>query len=238
LRRKDLSHTLTEETVKMAKWDLYVRSPRWLDVSGLPQKLSREVGPGAWVVLKKICEIDCDANLVPDWFSVASRDLSAWTGLRRSELRAALRALEKRDLLDVQELPSGWRLRVRTPIPVPATEEKIRERVRALGLNSKYARLRYRETDSADERFSRVLELYQSVFGTRISSHIVDELREVAENFEWPAIEEAFSEAREQKKTNFHSVVNQLYKEIYDEQVAENLRDAAGPPLPSGYELT
>jgi poly-D-alanine transfer protein DltD len=222
----------------MSKWDLYVRSPRWLEVSGLPQQLCREHGPAAWVVFKKICEIECEANLSPDWFSVRLDDLCAWTGLKKKELRQIVTQLQEDDLVDDQELEDGWRLRVRTPLAVPEPEAKIRERLRAMGIESTNVRLRYLENDTSADRFAKVLELYQSVFGARMTSQIADELREVAEIFEWPAIEEAFEEAREQKKTNFHWVLNRLYKEIYDEQVAENLRDASRSSLPSGYELT
>jgi hypothetical protein len=222
----------------MAKWDLYVRSPRWLEFSGLPQKLSREHGSVAWVVFKKLCEIECESNLVPDWFSVSRANLSGSTGLGRQDVARTVAVLEKEGLVEAQKVGEGWRVRIRTPLPVPRGEAVIRDKLRACGIDSIHVRLRYLGNDTSADRFAKVLELYESVFGARVTSQVVDELREIAEDFELPAIEEAFEEAREQKKTNFYWVLNRLYKEIYDEQVAENLRDASRPSLPSRYELT
>lgn len=222
----------------MGKWDIYVHSPRWLELSGLPQKICRENGPAAWIVFKKLTEIECEANLLPDWFSASASDLSTRTGIGEKELDQALTYLQREDLVEIQKMEGGWRVRIQTPLPVPDPEAKIRERLQIGGVDPASIRLRYLEDDTSQDRFNKVLELYQSVFGTRMTSQIADELREIAENFEWPAIEEAFEEAREHKKTNFYSVLNQLYKELHDEQVAENLRDASRPSLPPGYELT
>lgn len=222
----------------MAKRDLYVRLPRWLEVSGLPEKLCREHGSAAWLVFRKLCEIDCEANLVPDWFSVTLPDLVTWTGLDRKSISAVLACIQAEHLAETQKIGDGWRVRIQVPLPVPREESAIRAKLRAMGLNAPGIRLRYLRDEGSEDRFVKVLELYQGVFGTRMTSQLADELREIAETFEWPVIEEAFADAREHKRTNFYSVWHRLYKEVHDERVAEDIGDASRPSLPSGYELT
>jgi hypothetical protein len=219
-------------------WVFFNLSPLWIEESGLPELLCSKSGPEAWGVFRRLTEADCAANLLPDWFSVSRENLARWSGLPEETLCQVLKALSEAGLIHVQEFGTAFRIRIETPLGFPVSPETLKTRLRKRGIRSDRVQLRYTESRKPEERFDQVLELYQTVFGARVNPQIVEDLRELAVTFEWSAIEEAFEEARHRKNYTLHGVMHHLYREAFDESLAENIRDADPDTLPGGYEFT
>ena len=89
---------------------LYSYSPRWLDESGLPAELNRNIGPGAWEVFRRLTELDVVENLFPDWFSVQLDSLAERSGLALDAVEEHMRQLSKQGYILLREGAGreGW----------------------------------------------------------------------------------------------------------------------------------
>jgi len=239
LRPDDLSPIFSNKgTVAMTRWDLFVFSPSWVEESGLPEEISRKGGPEAWTLFKKLLEIDSERSLVPDWFSAEFDELSRWTGIPRKSLPAKLDLLNKMGKITTQVMEDFCRIRIAVPLEVPEDIETIRRRLRRRGIAAEHLRLRYLDGSDPEERYGEVLALYQNVYGARMNSQIAEDLRTIAETFEWPAVEETFRMAGEHKNWTLTGIINHLYKELQHGSAEAYFGDTDDTSLPSGYEFT
>jgi hypothetical protein len=222
----------------MTRWDLFVFSPSWVEESGLPEEISRKGGPEAWTLFRKLLEIDSERSLIPDWFSVNFDDLSRWTGVPREKILTILNLLGKMGKIVTQAMEESSRIRISVPLEVPEDIETIRRRLRRRGIAAENLKLRYMDESDPEKRYGEVLTLYQSVYGARMNGQIADDLRTIAETFEWPAVEEAFRTAGEHKNWTLTGIINHLYKELQHGSAEAHFGDTDDTSLPSGYEFT
>ncbi len=222
----------------MIRWELFVYCPSWVEESGLPEEISRKGGPETWTVFKKLLEIDCQRSLVPDWFSVDFVELSRWTGVPKDRIPAILRLLTKTGRIVTQVIDDFSRVRISVPLETPKDTESIRRRLRRRGIAAEHLRLRYLDGSDPEERYGEVLALYQSVYGARMNVQIAEDLRIIAETFEWPAVEEAFRMASEHRNWTLTGIINHLYKELRHGSAETCFGDTDDTSLPSGYEFT
>jgi len=179
---------------------LWLTCPRWIQESGIPQRLAGEIGLDGWVVFRKLIELDCDANLTPDWFAVRAEDISNWTGIRPERIDSLLDRLEdgewieciNRDL-DVQNV------QIANPLPLEVDEVAIRQKLVGEGVSGGRFILRYLDNLALLEKVERVIYFYQMLFGAKFSPRIVEDLEEIANNYPQEIIYQLFQEAYQKK---------------------------------------
>lgn len=98
-----------------------IKSPKWLEYSGLPKQLNDDIGPEAWPVLKKLIEIDFEKGddeerRIP--LDVA--DLSERTGYSASVIGDTLNNLADHRLLSISRQRGGAQhVEILTPLRTP-----------------------------------------------------------------------------------------------------------------------
>lgn len=174
---------------------LWVSFPRWIELSGLPQWLNREVDPLAWLVFRKLVELECDANLTPDWFSVSMTQLSELSGISVDGLLNILTKLEHGGWIDQANTEQEVRqLKIASPLWIPKTEDEIRTEIG--GGNFIF---RYMDDLGALTQVEKVIFLYQMLFGARFTPRIVEDLEEIANTYPMGVIYDTFKEAYHKK---------------------------------------
>jgi len=171
------------------------RFPRWIEESGLPEQLSQEAGPEAWNVFRTLLQIESESNLIPGWASVAPEDLARWTGLGRDRVLATLDRLRRHGLIDLRDAAHVLSFRIRDPLPVPAAEPEIRERLARRVSAPPGMYLRYLTPLDGENRVQRVVHLYQCCFGVSFSPRIAEDLERIAIAYDMGTIVEVFEEA-------------------------------------------
>ena len=188
----------------LEKDPVWIQFPRWIEESGLPEKLSQDHGPEGWILFRKLVEIDCEMNMTPDWFSFSLGDLSRWTGISLSKTELTLYHLEQGERIDRRNI--GLEIEeavIEIPLDIPQPEDEIRNKL--AGPKSKGGRflLRYQENIREMEKVEKVVYLYQMLFGPKFSAKIVQDLEEIANLYDMGVIHEAFSEAFQRKIKSF-----------------------------------
>ena len=74
-------------------------SAEWLELAGLPVELNAKVRSGAWVVFKKIVELDCGRNRDPGAVEISLDELGERCGLDWEKIARIIEALRKRKVL-------------------------------------------------------------------------------------------------------------------------------------------
>ncbi len=98
-----------------------IKSPKWLEYSGLPQQLNDEIGPEAWPLLKKLVEIDFEKEDEEDRrIPLDTEDLSERTGYPGRIVEETLEKLADRHLLVISKQRGGSRhIEILTPLRTP-----------------------------------------------------------------------------------------------------------------------
>ncbi len=98
-----------------------IKSPKWLEYSGLPKQLNDEIGPEAWPLLKKLVEIDFEKEDEEDRrIPLDTEDLSERTGYPIGTVEETLEHLADRHLLTITKQRGGSRLiEILTPLRTP-----------------------------------------------------------------------------------------------------------------------
>lgn len=208
---------------------VYLYCPRWLEESGLPEVLNRQIAPGAWSVFKRLAEADVEANLLPDWFSIVPADLAAWTGIEMSEVESILQGLEAGGYINRKAVVAGaesCRIRIAPTLPLPLSQEEIQKRLKEHGWRLERLHWRYLEPPRLRKPEKKVLHLYQQYFGmTRMNDRIAADLVEMARTFDYNEIKEAFEEARQREIKTLNWIVCRLYRGMEDdEQIPKSRR--------------
>jgi hypothetical protein len=70
--------------------------PRWLEYSGLPALVNKELGAYSWPILKQLIELDCRYNRKePGWYDVSQDEISDMLGISTKTVYRYLKALHK-----------------------------------------------------------------------------------------------------------------------------------------------
>lgn len=218
----------------------YLRFPRWIELSGLPRQLARELGVEAWVVFRRLVEEDLAQNLFPDWVDFRASRIASVCGISEESTQALLTRLSERGLLRVRNLGDStpyYQYRVAQPLPVPRSREELVEALRAEGLPDRAELWRYWENPEGESKYERIVRLYESTCGLKISGRIVEELVELAETCPLSHLEEAFAAAREEGVTTLGWIRKYLKRLKKHERVQEAWGRPGGLELPEGYTV-
>ncbi len=175
-------------------------SPLWIDHSGLPAWLNAEVRAGAWVVFKKIVELDCAANAIPDIVEVKPVELAEWTGLSADVVMKILAKLRQKRLIGACLSASPEEsalLQIEIPLKTPVSAAEVCRQDGALfhpGMRLRYA-YPIEEPPGDEVRLQQVVDLYFNNISMRINSFVLDELRLVARRFSLDSIRTVFGRA-------------------------------------------
>lgn len=175
---------------------LWLNAPRWLQESGIPQILVQKIGLDGWITFRKLIELDCDANLTPDWFAVRIEDISRWTGVESTRIAEILDRLEDGGWIERADRDlDPQNVRIACPLPIEIDENSVRQKLTGKGTSSGRFILRYLEDLSQLEKVERVIYFYQMLFGAKFSPRIVEDLEEIANLYPMDIIYQLFQEA-------------------------------------------
>lgn len=98
-----------------------IKSPKWLEYSGLPRQLNDEIGPEAWPVFKKLIEIDFEkGDEEARHISLDLDELSDRVGYDVETVEAVLQALaQRRQLILGRDRKQGRYCEIVTPLRTP-----------------------------------------------------------------------------------------------------------------------
>jgi len=197
------------------------QTPRWIDYSGLPQKINQEISPLAWLILKRLMELDALANSEPDVFSEPLHRLSQTLGLQMDEIRVTLLSLKEQGYMECylpeMELEPAF-FRIVVPLPTPVSPLNIPLEEGGLQGSAEPIRLRYYtipQPEGNENKFKQILHFYFDVCGLKLNSLILDDLKELERQFDLDKIKSAFEKAKKNKARSLRPVFAILYgKEI------------------------
>ncbi|MBN2328601.1 MAG: hypothetical protein JXR73_15775 [Candidatus Omnitrophica bacterium] len=179
---------------------LWIHFPRWIQESGVPQRLADQIGLDAWILFRKLIELDCDANLTPDWLPVSIDDLARWTAVDPGRILLILDRLEESRWIERTNRECEIQnLRISCPLPIEIDEQQIRRQITSHGASGGRFILRYMEDLAFMEKIERVIYLYQMLFGAKFSPRIVEDLEEIANSHPMEVIYQQFQEAFQKK---------------------------------------
>ena len=191
----------------------------WLEYSGLPEMLNKEIRMGAWSVFKKIVEIDCLHNHHPDTFEISLADLSMMVGMDARAIRSVITRLRRKKLLvcfvpDSAEEQGLFRINV--PLPTPRSAREVKRLFAAMFPPGKdffrYADQHVTETTGDDPELQELVDIYLNTVGIRINIFILDELRLLKERFDMSRLRDVFSQARERGIKNLRWIGRKLLR--------------------------
>lgn len=196
-----------------ARDPLWLCFPRWLEESGIPERIAAQSGPEGWLLFHKLVEIDCDINLTPDWFPFRPADLARWTGIAAPRVEILLKQLERE--MWIERSDTAWEIqkaRIPTPLPVFLPEEELRRRVSGEAALGGRCFFRYLHDVAGLEKVERVIYLYQMLFGARFSPRIVEDLEEIANSSPMEVIHDLFTEAYQKKVKSLAWIKTRLHR--------------------------
>lgn len=176
----------------------YLLFPKWLEESGLPERLEQELGSGAWTLFKRLVEADVEHNAWPDWFAASPGGLARWTGLPLARTRELIGALVEGGYLKKRVLhvaQDEYRLAVAMPLPGVDRPEAIAARLQARGQDPARALWRYHQAEQREDAFARVQTWYHETFGLALNPAVVQDLAELAQRYAPGLLREAFQAA-------------------------------------------
>jgi hypothetical protein len=196
---------------------VWVLFPRWIEESGLPEALLQSMGCEAWLIFRKLVELDCEQNLTPDWFSFKIPDLQRWTGCEPGTIETMLIKLEEQSLIQRNNLDfESQGAKIVSPLVTPINEAVIRKTLAGSHVKGGRFILRYSEDISQFEQIDKVMYLYQMLFGPKFSPKIVQSLEEIANTYDMGVIFDTFSEAFQSQKKSLAWIKTHL--RAFDEQ--------------------
>lgn len=196
---------------------IFNQSPRWLDYSGLPQKLNQEISSIAWSIFKRLMELDALANSEPDVFSEPLDRLSQTLGLQTDEIRVTLLSLKERGYIECYlpetDLEPAF-FKIVVPLATPVSPLNIPLEEGGLQSSAEPVRLRYYaipQLDGNENKFKQILHFYFDLCGLKLNSLILDDLKELERQFDLDKIKSAFEKAKKNKARSLRPVFAVLY---------------------------
>ncbi len=180
----------------------------WLELCGLPLSITQTAkNPAAWMIFRKIVELDCEAHpSSPGEVETSVAELADRAGVTPDTLHKMIKPLRKMKLLKCF-LPDNDDDTAIFKIACPLPVETSRDDIMAILQQAKGTaplKLRYlddtdgKETgdEATDKTLREVVDMYLNVVGTRINVFVVDELRLLAGRYPIGAIRKAFAAAK------------------------------------------
>jgi len=194
-------------------------SPLWIEYSGLPAGLNEEIRSGAWVVFKKLLELDCQQNAIPDIIEAAPEEIAVWTGLKSETVVRILNKLRQKKYMaaSMGEHPAEPSLfQIQVPLRTPRKAvDVLKESGKAFfrpGMKLRYA-FPITEAPGDEVRMQQVVDLYFNNIGMKMNSFILDELRLIGRRFTLESIRKVFGRAALNDVRELGWAVRELIKE-------------------------
>ena len=206
---------------------LMINFPRWLEYSGLPQKIAEQIGVDGWLTFKKLIELDCLINPQPDLFNESIARIAQITGIKPSQIRCILETL--RDLQYIEcYIPETDAepvyLKIKVPVKTPIDPVEIPFADGGLKGANKLVLLRYQlQPESViqedESKFTQILHWYFDLCGMKMNNLILDELKELATNFALDKIKSAFQKAKQNNVRSLNYIFKQLYTPLKEKRL-------------------
>ncbi len=229
------THSALDERDHNNSW---IRFPAWIEHSGLPVFLFEKCkSPQAWVVFKKIVELDCALNRDPGTVEISIDTLAGRLGMDAKKTRQALTKLRKGGVLrsflpDNDEEEALFQVVV--PLPTPTSWEEVRRMEPDLfGLSDdafRYARpveaAAAENNDDHDSKLREVVSLYLDNVSMKMNAFILDELRLINRRFDLPLVRKVFARARKKEIQTLGWILREIRREqdILDRAAEERRR--------------
>lgn len=190
----------------------------WLEWSGLPLELNK-VRAGAWMVFKKIVELDCRAHQAPGTVEVSLAELAERCGLEPEVAARILEALNKKKYLlcfipDHIEEPAL--IEIRMPLKVPRSPEAIAPRIPDPALRD-VTSWRYTgekvENETDVKKIQEVVDLYLNLLSQKMNVFIFDQLEIVARRFTIEEIRHTMERAARHELRTIGWVLKELVRD-------------------------
>ncbi len=211
--------------------------PLWLELSGLPDLLNEKAKGGhAWLVFRKIVELDLAANPVrPGTLEVKPAEIARRCGLEPKRVPSAVKLMRKAGVLraflpDHEEEPALFQ--IITPIPTPQSCDEVRAKFPEYFFEGDWPP-RYSQpiADEAEDdpekegsKTKAVVELYFNVFSMKMNSIILDQLRLIAHRYELELIRKVFAAAKKKDAQSLAWILAEIRREDKVRVEAERLR--------------
>ena len=214
--------------------------PLWIELSGLPGQLHELAkGPAAWMLLRKLIELDIATNrLRPGLIDVAPVELANRTGIPVEKIEKAVAALRKAATIRAfypENPDENGLFQILTPLPTPRTADEVRAAHGDLFLESpwppRYAVAAPEEgteeaqSGTAKPKIKRVVELYFNVFSMKMNSIILDQLQLISDRYELPLIERVFATAQREGAGSLSWILSEIRREAKAAEKAKRLRE-------------
>ncbi len=202
--------------------------PLWIERSGLPRHLAEVCKtPNAWLLFRKIVELDMATNRLPGTVEVSLEALQELTGLTPAQSAAAARKLRKAGIMrcflpDNEEEAALFQ--VITPLETPTPWADVREREPALVEAPDHAfRYAHESPDApppeaaspeAEPRIREVADLYLDMVSTRLNTFVLDELRLIAMRYDPGLVRKVFARARQKEVHSLSWILKEVRREI------------------------
>lgn len=220
----------------------YLRFPRWLEASGLPEMVATKAGPEGWLVFRRLVEQDLLENLFPDWVSPGFEEMGQGCAIPPEKFQALFLDLGSLGLLRIRNIGDEkspfYQYRVAVPLPQPRPAEEIEETLESWGLADSPGLWRYWEPEGDQTtKYEKILRLYENTCGLKMSGRIVEDLAELAESYPTDKLDKAFEAAREEGVTTLGWIKKYLKRLKKDERIQKDRGRPRGLELPEGYSI-
>ena len=208
--------------------------PLWLELCGLPQYVYEKVRKDAWIIFKKVVELDCFANIDPGIIEISLNELANRTGLPGETVGKCLLALKKKKLISCfipDNAEEKALIRVALPLPTPiAPKDLKKQRTDIFPPGKDFFRYADQRTPipQDDATLSEIVDLYYNSIGLKMNFFILDELRLMRQRFELSDIKKTFETARQIGGKNLNWVMRQLLAGSKKDDKKERTRKKKG----------
>lgn len=198
---------------------LTTQFPRWLEFSRLPQKIADQLGIDAWLIFKKLIELDCLANPQPDLFKESVSRIAQMVGVdppRVHQLLESLRNLQYIECYLPENDAEPVYLKIQGPISTPIAPSEIPFVDGGLKGALEPITLRYYHPPESAKlengsKFAQILHWYFDLCGMKMNNIILEDLKELESNFEVDQIKAVFLKAKQNNVRSLNYIFKQLY---------------------------
>ncbi len=204
----------------------FIRYPRWLEVSGLPQLLNEEAPPHGYFIFKKLVEMDLYQNVSPDIIETSLHQLSKFLGLSMNNIEQMLKTLESSEYIKIfwgnipeEELFLRIIIPVKTPqspFEIPETEGGYKERPEE---QVPYYHVPDFDPDSSDldrddyfqTKLEHVTNWYVQIIKPDLNPIVLQKIHYLCQSFSYQDLRQAFLNARKNKVRSLECLMRELY---------------------------
>lgn len=215
-----------------------IRFPRWLELSGLPVYLAEQAkGPAAWLLFRKLVELDCERNARAGGSVDASlASLHAVTGLSPDQVRKTVKKLRKAGLvrcfLPDNDEEDGL-FQIIAPVPTPVPWQDVRATHPDLGELDASA-FRYATApenappggdEAPDDVMRAVVDLYLDNISMKLNAITAEELGLIARRYDLGLVRKVFARAKAKEVRTLGWVLREIRVE---DRARRAVREAQG----------